>query len=190
MNILNDLILITIYIIAAIAAFPFHSLYFLKIVVWIHSCLRIFLWSCSGLRPRLIVACILFDGDNCCVVLLSGLLHFLLLIHDCTLRLHYVIGRLLFVFVAFTKVFFIVVDCCIRIIARTWDVKRSDASQVDCCIFSCCIFSLIDSHLLIDVTSAFILADTLPPSCCSIAPAVRIASDQSSLLWRYRGERK
>ena len=155
MNILNDLILITIYIIAAIAAFPFHSLYFLKIVVWIHSCLRIFLWSCSGLRPRLIVACILFDGDNCCVVLLSGLLHFLLLIHDCTLRLHYVIGRLLFVFVAFTKVFFIVVDCCIRIIARTRDVKISDASRVDCCIFS-----LIDSHLLIAVTSPFIPADT------------------------------
>ena len=87
--ILNNIISTTINIIAAIAAFSLHSLYILVIGA---CCLRIFSCGCSGLRAQLIVACILFlDRDNCCVVLLGGLLHFLLLIRDITLRLCYAI---------------------------------------------------------------------------------------------------
>ena len=83
---LNNVILTIINI---ITAFSFHSLYILEIVA---CCLRIFLCGCVGLRARLIVACILFlDRDNCCVVLLGGLLHFLLLIREITLRLCYAI---------------------------------------------------------------------------------------------------
>ena len=90
--ILFNIILTTVILTAIniIAAFSFHSLYILEIVA---CCLCIFLRGCSGLRARLIVACILFlDCDNCCVVLLGGLLHFLLLILDITLRLCYAIG--------------------------------------------------------------------------------------------------